>query len=61
MFTPGPMELCMIGGIAVLLFGHKLPKVARSIGSSIVEFKKGVEGVQEPIKELNETIRDVQK
>jgi sec-independent protein translocase protein TatA len=41
-FSPGPMELCIIGGIALLLFGNRLPSVARSIGQSIFELKKGV-------------------
>ena len=41
-FLPGPTELWIILGIAVLLFGHRLPGMARSLGSSIVEFKKGL-------------------
>ena len=31
-FSPGPMELCIIVGIALLLFGSRLLSVARSIG-----------------------------
>ena len=39
---PGPMELLIILGIIMLLFGAKnLPKIARSLGSSITEFKRG--------------------
>ncbi len=41
-FLPGGMELWIILGIALLLFGHRLPGMARSLGSSIVEFKKGL-------------------
>lgn len=41
-FLPGPTELWIILGIALLLFGHRLPGMARSLGSSIVEFKKGL-------------------
>ena len=41
-FLPGPTEMWIILGIAVLLFGHRLPGMARSLGSSIVEFKKGL-------------------
>ena len=32
-------------GIAVLLFGKRLPEVGRSLGKGIVEFKKGLSGV----------------
>lgn len=39
---PGPMELCIIGGIALLLFGSRLPTVARSLGQSFFELKKGM-------------------
>ena len=35
--------------IAVLLFGKRLPEVARSLGRSMVEFKKGVRGIEDEI------------
>jgi sec-independent protein translocase protein TatA len=41
----GPMELVIVMGIAVLLFGKRLPEVGRSLGRGIVEFKKGLNGV----------------
>jgi sec-independent protein translocase protein TatA len=40
----GPLELMFIMGIAVLLFGKRLPEVGRSLGRGIVEFKKGLNG-----------------
>jgi sec-independent protein translocase protein TatA len=43
------MELLIIGGIALLLFGKRLPEVARGFGKSIVEFKKGVRGIEDEI------------
>lgn len=43
-------EVLVILGIALLLFGPKLPSIARSIGKSIVEFKKGVKGVQDDLE-----------
>ncbi len=46
MFGMGPMELMIIGCIAVLLFGSKLPEVARSLGGSYREFKKGLNEFQ---------------
>ena len=39
---PGGMELWIILAIFLLLFGHRIPGMARSMGSGIVEFKKGL-------------------
>jgi len=40
----GYMEFLVIGFIALLLFGNRLPGVARSLGQGIVEFKRGLRG-----------------
>lgn len=45
----GPMELLVIAGLGVLIFGHRLPKVARSLGQGITEFKKGLKDVHEKV------------
>ena len=45
--VPGPMEMVIIGIIAVLLFGSRLPAVARSVGQAIPEFRKGISGLEE--------------
>jgi sec-independent protein translocase protein TatA len=47
MFGLSPMELIVIGSIAVLLFGSRLPNVARSMGKSVTEFKKGIRGIED--------------
>ena len=47
----GPMELMVILGLGVLLFGKRLPEVGRSLGKGIVEFKKGLKGVEDDIDE----------
>jgi sec-independent protein translocase protein TatA len=40
---PGLPEMLIIGGIFILFFGStKLPGLARSIGKSANEFKKGI-------------------
>jgi len=44
-----PMELLIILVLGVLLFGKKLPDVGRSLGKGIVEFKKGLKGVEDDI------------
>src|SRR5437870_5267413 len=39
----------VIGIVAVLLFGRRLPEVGRSLGKGIVEFKKGLKGIDDDI------------
>ena len=48
-FSPGLPEMIIIGIIALLLFGKRLPEVARSLGKGLVEFKKGVRGIEEEV------------
>lgn len=59
MFGLGPMEIGIIVLLAVLLFGNRLPKIARSFGSTIVEFKKGFKhGVEEPVQEMKDNFHE---
>ena len=54
-WTPGPLELIIILVIAVLLFGRRLPEIARGIGKSLTEFKKGVKEAQNEVtKEVDD-------
>jgi len=46
---PGLPEMLIIGVVAVLLFGKRLPEVGRSLGKGIVEFKKGINGIEDEI------------
>jgi sec-independent protein translocase protein TatA len=46
---PGGAEWIVIAAIGLLLFGKRLPEVGRSLGKGIVEFKKGLKGVEEEI------------
>jgi sec-independent protein translocase protein TatA len=49
---PGGMELMIILGLAVLLFGaNKLPKLARSSGQAMGEFKRGRQELEEELQE----------
>ena len=47
MFGMGPMELVIVLVVALLLFGNRLPSVARSLGRSMTEFKKGMNEVDD--------------
>jgi len=58
-WTPGPVELIIILVIAVLLFGRRLPEIARGLGKSLTEFKKGVNEVEETKDELVNDVRKI--
>ena len=46
---PGHIELIILLAVLLLLFGHRLPSLMRSAGRSVVEFKKGVKGIEDDI------------
>ncbi len=46
----GTWEILVILFIALLLFGTRLPKVARSMGQGVAEFKKGMHEVREEVE-----------
>src|SRR5579884_2262525 len=48
-FNLGPQEMLILLIIGVLLFGRKLPEVGRYLGKGIVEFKKGVKGLEDEV------------
>jgi sec-independent protein translocase protein TatA len=45
----GTPEIIVILVIGLLIFGRRLPEVGRSVGRSIVEFKKGVRGIDDDL------------
>ena len=47
--APSMPELMIVMIIALLLFGKRLPEVAKSLGKGITEFKKGIRNVEDDI------------
>jgi sec-independent protein translocase protein TatA len=46
--APGPLELLVILGIALIVLGpKKLPEAARSVGRGVREFKETLQGVND--------------
>ncbi len=52
----GAQEMIIIGIVAVLLFGERLPEVGRSFGQKLIEFKKGLSGIQDEIANVTREI-----
>src|SRR5579871_1835905 len=49
LFNFSTQDMLILLGIGVLLFGRRLPEVARSLGKGFVEFKKSVKGLEDDI------------
>lgn len=55
----GPMELILILGVALLIFGpSKLPELGKAMGKSIRSFKGAMSGVTD---EVGEAVKDVKQ
>ena len=56
---PGTPEMLVILLIAVLLFGaNKIPKLARSTGQAMGEFKRGRQEIEDDLKEMGEEMTE---
>ena len=55
---PGPLELIVVLAVLLLLFGNRLPSVMRSLGRGVVEFKRGVQGVEDELDEAQRSINN---
>ena len=50
---PGPFEWIIIAGIGLMIFGKRLPEVGKSLGKGIVEFKKGLKGIEDEVEQVD--------
>ena len=44
-----PTHLVIIGVVAVLLYGRRLPEVARTAGRGLMQLKQGLRGIQDEL------------
>lgn len=56
-WMPGGWEWMVILIIALLLFGRRLPEIARGLGKSLTEFKKGLSEGQNAIDEVTKEVK----
>ena len=47
---PGGYEWIILLILGLLIFGRRLPEVGRSLGKGIVEFKRGIKGIEDDIE-----------
>ena len=55
---PGWIEILILALLILLFFGNRLPNAMRSMGKSIVEFKKGVRDADAEEKNPDQTESD---
>lgn len=58
MFGFNHWELLVILVIALLLFGRRMPEVGKSLGRGIIEFKKGLKGIEGDLEESSRRAED---
>jgi sec-independent protein translocase protein TatA len=58
-WTPGPLEIIIILVVALLIFGRRLPEIARNVGKSLTEFKKGINEAKETKEDIEKDVREI--
>lgn len=58
---PGWQEMLILAVIGILIFGKRLPEVGRSIGKGIVEFKKGLAGIDEEVEQAANRQKEIEQ
>lgn len=55
----GGWEWIVILVVALLIFGKRLPDIARSVGKSLTEFKKGINEAKEVKDDLEKDVKEL--
>jgi sec-independent protein translocase protein TatA len=50
-FGLGPGEVIVLALVGLLLFGNRLPEMARSVGKGMKAFKQGMNGLEDDLSE----------
>ena len=58
---PGTWEMLIVLVVALLIFGRRLPDIARNIGKSLTEFKKGINEAKETRDDLLDDVNEVKQ
>ena len=58
---PGGWEWIVVLIVALMIFGKRLPEVGKSMGKTIVEFKKGLRDVQSEVDKADRKIEQKQR
>ena len=58
-WAPQGWEWLVILVVALLIFGRRLPELARSLGKSLTEFKKGINEAKQSKDELADDVKEL--
>jgi sec-independent protein translocase protein TatA len=58
-WTPQGLDWLWILLIVLLIFGRRLPEVAKSLGKSLTEFKKGIHEAEQTKDEFEKDVRKI--
>ena len=59
--VPGGWEWIIILVVALLIFGRRLPEIARSLGKSLTEFKKGIHEAKEAKEDIEKDVNQIKQ
>ena len=51
-FGLGPTEVIVLAAVGLLLFGNRLPELARSLGKGMKAFREGMNGLEDDLSDV---------